>query len=47
MIEEVISDEKVHVGNFIQLLKILNPKEENYYREGYKEALEILNEDKK
>lgn len=47
MLEEVISDEKIHVGNFMQLLKILNPKEESFYREGYKEALEILNEDKK
>ena len=46
LIEEIIEDEKVHVGNFMQLLKIITPSEENYYREGYKEALEILNDDK-
>ncbi len=42
IIEEIITDEKVHVGNFLQLLKILNPDEDQYYKEGYKETLELL-----
>jgi len=42
IIEEIITDEKVHVGNFLQLLRILNPEEEEFYKEGYKETLEIL-----
>lgn len=46
IIEEVIEDEKVHVGNFLQLLKILNPEEEEYYKEGYKEALDLLENNK-
>ena len=42
IIEEIIEDEKVHVGNFLQLLRILDPKEEEYYKEGYKETLDML-----
>lgn len=42
IIEEIIEDEKVHVGNFLQLLRILNPEEEKYYKEGYKETLDML-----
>ncbi|MBR1907642.1 rubrerythrin [bacterium] len=42
LIEEIITDEKVHVGNFLQLLRILNPEEEEFYKEGYKETLELL-----
>ncbi len=42
IIEEIIEDEKVHVGNFLQLLRILNPKEEEYYKEGYRETLDLL-----
>lgn len=46
IIEEIIEDEKVHVGNFLQLLRILNPEEEEYYKEGYKEALDLLENNK-
>lgn len=46
IIEEIITDEKVHVGNFLQLLKMLNPKEEDYYKEGYKETMDLLENNK-
>ena len=46
IIEEIIEDEKVHVGNFLQLLRLLNPEEEEYYKEGYKETLDLLENNK-
>ena len=46
IIEEIITDEKVHVGNFLQLLKIIDPEEEKYYKEGYQETLDLLEKNK-
>lgn len=40
---EVSGDEKEHVGNFLRLLKMLAPDEENYYKEGWHEAADIMN----
>ncbi len=42
MLTEIAGDEKEHVGNFLRLLKILAPDEENYYKEGYEEAEEVM-----
>lgn len=42
LLDEIIEDEKVHVGNFLHLLKLLSPEEEEAYEEGYEEAQDIL-----
>ena len=42
LLSEVAGDEKEHVGNFLQLLKILAPDEENYYKEGWQEATDVM-----
>lgn len=39
---EISGDEKEHVGNFLHLLKILAPDEENYYKDGWKEAADVM-----
>lgn len=46
MLNEIADDEKVHVGNFMYLLKLLSPDEEKHYKEGAEEAIDILNGDK-
>lgn len=49
ILEEISDDEKVHVGNFLKLLYILNPVEKELYKEGYQETIDLLGlkEDKK
>ncbi len=42
LLSEISGDEKEHVGNFLHLLKILAPEEENYYKDGWQEAAEIM-----
>lgn len=42
LLDEIAEDEKVHVGNFLRLLKILAPEEKEAYKEGWEEAEEIL-----
>lgn len=42
LLHEIAGDEKVHVGNFLHLLKILSPEEENSYREGGEEAVKVI-----
>jgi len=44
LLNEIAGDEKEHVGNFLKLLKILAPDEENYYKDGFKEADEVMDE---
>ena len=39
---EVADEEKVHAGEFLQLLIILSPEEEKFYQEGYKEDQEKM-----
>lgn len=39
---EISGDEKEHVGNLLRLLKILSPEEENYYKEGWREAADVM-----
>lgn len=41
---EVAGDEKIHVGNFIYLLKLLSPEEAESYGEGVEEAESLLKE---
>ncbi len=42
LLTEIAGDEKEHVGNFLHLLKILAPDEENYYKEGWEEAEDVM-----
>lgn len=42
LLTEISGDEKEHVGNFLRLLKLLAPDEENYYKEGWEEAAKIM-----
>lgn len=44
ILREIAEDEKVHVGNFLHLLKLIAPDEEDFYKEGCSEAKEILSE---
>ncbi|MCM1265203.1 MAG: hypothetical protein NC200_03305 [Candidatus Gastranaerophilales bacterium] len=44
LLHEIADDEKVHVGNFLHLLKLLSSDEEKHYKEGLEEAKEILSE---
>jgi len=46
LLDEIAEDEKVHVGNFLHLLKILAPEEEDFYKQGCAEAEKLLNENK-
>ena len=41
LLNEIAEDEKIHAGNFLYLLKILDPNEENLYKKGEEEAREI------
>ena len=43
LLDEIAEDEKVHVGNFLHLLKILAPEEKEFYKQGSQEAQDILN----
>lgn len=46
LLEEIAEDERVHVGNFLYLLKTLAPEESESYGEGVEEAEEIINKNK-
>lgn len=37
---DIADEEKVHAGEFLRLLKELDPDEETFYQEGYKEVEE-------
>jgi len=43
LLEEIASDERVHVGNFSYLLNMLSKKDENSLKEGYDEAIKVIN----
>lgn len=43
LLHEISDDEKVHAGNFLHLLKILSPEEEESYIEGCEEAIKVMN----
>lgn len=38
VLNDIADEEKVHAGEFLKLLKILDPKEEEFYQEGEKEV---------
>lgn len=40
----VADEERVHAGEFLRLLKHLDPEEEKYYQTGYKEVEEEIEE---
>ena len=46
LLREIADDEKVHAGNFLKLLKILDPDESKFYEQGYEEACEIFENNK-
>lgn len=46
LLHEIADDERVHVGNFLHLLKLLSPEDEKHYKEGDKEAIKVLNGEK-
>jgi rubrerythrin len=39
---DIANEEKEHAGEFLRLLRELDPKEENYYKEGYEEVEEMI-----
>jgi rubrerythrin len=43
VINSVIEEEKVHVGEFLQLLFQLDPNEKSKYEEGMRESEELMN----
>jgi rubrerythrin len=38
VLKEISDEERVHVGEFMRLLKELDPDEEKFYKEGAKEV---------
>ena len=39
---DIANEEKEHAGEFLRLLRELDPEEENFYREGYDEVEEMI-----
>ena len=39
---DIADEEKVHAGEFLRLLKELDPDEEKFYQDGYEEVEEII-----
>ena len=39
---DIANEERVHAGEFLKLLKVLEPDEEDFYREGYEEVEEMM-----
>lgn len=44
---DIANEEKEHAGEFLRLLRELDPKEEEFYKEGYEEVEEMIAELKK
>lgn len=44
---DVANEEKEHVGEFLRLLRELDPDEEKFYEEGYEEVEEMIEKLKK
>ena len=44
---DIADEERVHAGEFLRLLKELEPEEEKFYKEGYEEVEEMMDEIKK
>lgn len=41
VLKDIADEERVHAGEFLRLLKILDPSEEKFYAEGAEEVEEI------
>jgi rubrerythrin len=39
---DIANEEKEHAGEFLRLLRELDPQEENFYKEGYEEVEEMM-----
>ena len=39
---DIANEEKEHAGEFLRLLRELDPNEENFYKEGYEEVEEMM-----
>jgi rubrerythrin len=39
---DIANEEKEHAGEFLRLLRELDPEEENFYKEGYEEVEEMM-----
>jgi rubrerythrin len=39
---DIADEERVHAGEFLRLLRELDPKETDFYQEGYEEVEEII-----
>ena len=44
---DIADEEKEHAGEFLRLLRELDPEEENFYKEGYEEVEEMIEKVKK
>jgi rubrerythrin len=44
---DIANEEKEHAGEFLRLLRELDPEEEKFYKEGYDEVEEMISELKK
>lgn len=44
---DIANEEKEHAGEFLRLLRELDPEEEKFYREGYDEVQEMIGKLKK
>ncbi len=42
VLKDIADEEKVHAGEFLRLLKELDPDEEKFYEEGYQEVEEEI-----
>lgn len=47
VLKDIADEERVHAGEFLRLLKELDPEEEKFYSEGAKEVEEVIDELKK
>lgn len=44
LLNEISTDEKIHAGNFLYLMKTLAPEENTAYQEGAEEAEKVIKE---
>ena len=42
MLYDIANEEKEHAGEFLRLLRELDPEEEKFYKEGYDEVEEMI-----
>jgi len=44
VLKDIADEERVHAGEFLRLLKELDPEEDELYQEGYEEVEEMIEE---